>query len=191
MMLVLCAGCSTVRITDPPRTATEQFLLNQSTARAVDQLTAEPLRDRKVYVDWQYMTGRTLSDDQSYLVGEVRAKLLMSGVRMVHKREEAQIIVEVRSQAIGTERADNLIGIPSVTVPTLTAQSLATPEVALFKSTRQKGFASVAIVAYWQDTGEVVASSGPFVGSTFRNDSWILGYGPQTEGNIPPAEKQK
>jgi hypothetical protein len=38
------------------------------------------------------------------------------------------------------------------------------------------------------DTGEVIASSGPFVGKTYREDLWILGAGPRTTGNIPPAK---
>jgi len=187
VLFALCSGCSTIRTTDSPRTSSEQYLLNQSTARAVEQLTAEPLRDRAVFVDWQYMTGRTLSDEQSYLVADIRAKLLMSGVRLVHKRDEAEIVLEVRAQAIGTERQDNLIGIPSVYVPTFAAQNLATPEIALYKRTKQEGYSSVAFVAYWADTGEVVAFSGPFTGHMYRDDSWVLGYGPQTQGNIPPA----
>src|SRR3954468_15509695 len=87
-------GCGTLRTTDPKRTATEQFLLNQSTEQSVSQLASDPLRDRKVYVDWTYLAKeKDVSDEQLYLVGEVRAKLLMSGVRLVRARDEAQIVL--------------------------------------------------------------------------------------------------
>ena len=61
--------------------------------------------------------------------------------------------------------------------------------MAIVKNTKQQGFAGIAYVAYWADTGEVVSSSGPFIGRTIRDDWWILGAGPKTSGNIPPAEK--
>src|SRR5947209_2127769 len=53
-----------------------------------------------------------------------------------------------------------------------------TPEFGLLKSTKQRGWASIAIAAYWADTGELLAVSGPYVGRTSREDYWILGYGP-------------
>ena len=38
-------------------------------------------------------------------------------------------------------------------------------------------------------SGELVDSSGPFVGRTLREDWWILGFGPRTIGDIPPAQR--
>src|SRR4029453_6660971 len=87
-----------------------------------------------------------------------------------------------------------LLGLPSVYLGGAGAiegadAPVATPELAIVKSTKQYGFASAAFVAYWADTGELVSSSGPFVGRTLREDWWILGFGPKTVGDIPPAEK--
>src|SRR5690349_8544858 len=47
----LSGGCATIRTTDPPRTATEMFLMSEAATRAVDQLKNDSLRDRKVYLD--------------------------------------------------------------------------------------------------------------------------------------------
>ena len=65
-----------------------------------------------------------------------------------------------------------------------------TPEFAILKSTRQLAFSSVAIVAYRSKTGELVSQSGPFVGKRLRADYWIFGTGPNTVGDIPPAEDE-
>lgn len=186
-------GCATIRTTDPSRTATEQFLMSEAAARAVDQLKNEALRDRKVYLDATYMNASTLSQEQSFLLGELRARLLLGGVRLVPKREDAQIIMEVRSGGLSIDRLEFLLGVPAVYLaggasPTPGNLPVATPELAIFKTTRQKGFAAVAYVAYWADTGEVVANSGPFVGRTFREDLWIFGAGPRTTGNIPTTK---
>jgi hypothetical protein len=198
--LPFTGGCSTIRVTDPYSTADEQFLQSDATRMAVARITAAPLRDRKVYVDGSYLsTLRENSVGLSYtetspvnlfLLAELRAKLLMSGARLVKKADDAEIVVEVRTGGIGVDHEEFLLGIPNITVATSTvaAVPIQTPEIALLKSTKQFGFASAAFVAYWRDTGEVVASSGPYVGRTARKDYWILGFGPRTVGDIPPAK---
>ncbi len=179
---VYAPGCASIRITDPPRTATEQFLLSVAATEAVDQLSAIPLRDRAVYVDSAYLTGSlTPANEYAFLLGEIRAKLLGLGVRLVEQREQADIIVEVRAGALGIDRNEFLIGIPSI--------AEATPELAILKNTKQRGYASVAFVAYWRDTGELVGASGPFTGKTFREDFWIFGVNSSTIGDIPSAQR--
>ena len=197
-MLLLCGSCATIRVTDPPRSATEQFLESEASRRAIEQLSAEALRDRKVYVDTQYLVSAAFpSPSNLFFVAELRNRLLIAGVRLVEKRDQAQVVLEVRSGGIGIDRYEYLLGIPSIYLTKnvdVTGNGgaetpLATPELAFVKNTKQKGYASAAFVAYWADTGELVASSGPFVGRTLREDWWILGFGPRTVGNIPPAEK--
>jgi hypothetical protein len=187
-------GCATIRVTDPPRTATEQFLLSGAATRAIDQLSAEALRDRKVYLETQYLGGG--GQEQQFLIGELRAKLFLGGVRLVSDRKEAQVVMELRSGGLGIDRLEFLLGIPAIYVSQYASSGnsagglpITTPELAIVKSTKQRGFAAVAYVAYWADTGEVLASSGPFIGRTYRDDWWLFGAGPRTVGNIPPAQK--
>jgi hypothetical protein len=194
LLLAIGSGCASIRTTDPPRTATEQFLLSGAAARAIEQLSAEALRDRQVYVDTTYLgTSQNLAE-YAFLVGELRARLMMSGVRLTDRRDDARIVIELRSGGLGIDRYEYLLGIPSLYLPqtatsTTAGTPLAVPELAIIKSTKQRGYASVGFVAYWRDTGEVVTSSGPYVGRTIREDWWFFGIGPRTVGNIPPAEK--
>ena len=192
----LSAGCATIRVTDPPRTATEQFLESEAITKCVAQLATDTLRDRKVFIEQQYLvsTQPSESSEQSFLVGELRAKLLLSGVRLVEHREQAQVVLEVRSGGIGVDRYDYLLGLPQTELGSVPGQSTAgslaiTPEIAILKTIKQKGFAGVAMVAYWADTGELLASSGPFVGATHREDFWFFGFGPHITGDIPPAKQ--
>ena len=183
-------GCATIRVTDPARTATEEFLENVATSMAVDQLSIDLLRDRRVYIESVYLAASTQpSDEQQYLLGDLRAKLLLGGVRLVKREDDAEIIMEVRSQGISNDHVEFLLGLPQSSVGGLLTGGLAgtTPELSIVKNTKQLGFASVAYIAYWRQTGEVVSSSGPFVGRTIRSDTWFFGYGPRTVGNIPPA----
>lgn len=191
--LLLGACTSTIRVTDPPRTATEQFLLSQAAARAVEQLSMDGLRGRRVFVDAEYFAASELS----FVLGELRARMLMGGVQLMPDRDRAQIIVEVRSGGVGIDKEDFLLGIPSIIVnagsddSTATSTPLATPELAIVKNINQVGVASVAFIAYWKDTGEVVTTSGPYIGRTLRDDWWFFGFGPRTIGNIAPVEPEE
>lgn len=197
-VLAIGQGCATIRVTDPPRSATELFLLSGASTEAIAQLSADPLRDRLVWIDTAYLSdARETSTELSFLVGELRAKLLQSGVRLVEKRDQAEVVLEVRSGGVGVDRLEFLLGIPASYFPGFSLTTgpggipLATPELSILKSTRQNGFASVAYVAYVAKTGELIAASGPFVGRTNREDFWIFGTGPRTVGDIPPVERER
>ncbi|MFW6058988.1 MAG: DUF6655 family protein [Phycisphaeraceae bacterium] len=192
-LLPTLGGCAQVRVTDPDRTATEQFLLSEAAAQAVQQLSADALRDRHVYIDRLYFE----STDEEFVLGELRAHLLLNGVRLTNDRDEAQIVVEPRTRGVGIDRYDYLLGLPQVFLPAgevggvdAGGGTVIVPELAILKRLRQRGFASVSFVAYWRDSGEVIHSSGPFVGRTEREDWWFFGIGPRTSGNVAPAEEE-
>jgi hypothetical protein len=193
MLAVLGTGCSTLRTTDPPRTATEQFLQNEATRRSIEQLSAEPLRDRIVYVDTSYVVRKDYPETEYlFLVSELRARLLEAGARLTMDQAKAQVIVEVRVIGVGIDRLDTLIGLPAVALNSAsnasTSVPVLTPELAIVKRLRQHGYSSVAYVAYWKEGGELLSRSGPFLGKTEREDFWILGFGPRTVGDIAPAK---
>lgn len=197
--LLLAGGCSTVRVTSPARTATEMFLISQAAEGAVAQLTVTPLRDQKVYLDTSHFVG----PDSEFVAAEVRSHLLRDGVRLFNASEQADVIVELRSGALSIDRYESLFGIPALLAPAGAgaaagpagaaageSATLIVPELAILKTIKQYGFASVAIVAYRRDTGELVGASGPFIGRTYRKDWWFFGFGPRITGDIPPVEPQ-
>ena len=209
--LTLLTGCATIRVTDPYRTATEQFLMSQAVSQALSQLNVDALRDRKVWIEGGYFTGAEkvnvngeerqrlfTTPEQAFATGELRERLLIAGARVVEQRKDADVVLEIRSGGIGVDRLENLIGIPASTLTGAAGSTsgpggvpIATPEIALYKNTRQRGFASISFVAYRADTGEYLTSSGPYIGRTIRDDFWLLGAGPRTVGNIPPTENPR
>jgi hypothetical protein len=207
LLFSLAGGCATIRVTDPPRSATEQFLMSQAITAALRQLNVDALRDRKVWVETGYFTGAEqvivngevrqrlfTTPEQAFAAGELRERLLTGGARIVQDRKLADVIVEVRSGGIGIDRLENLIGVPASVLgggvggSATSGVPIAIPEIALYKNTRQRGFASVSFVAYRADTGEYLTSSGPYIGRTIRDDFWLFGAGPRTVGNIPTTE---
>ena len=192
-------------MTDPPRTADEQFLQSEAIREAVAQLSFADLRDRTIYLktDLLYQDdteGFELQPEYErlFMVAELRNRMLIEGVALADVPDDpnrpAQIIVEVRSGAIGVNRQEYVLGVTGQSLPvgSLDAGSIdipiVLPEFAIIRNLKQRGFAAVSITAYWKDTGELVASSGPFVGRTERTDYWFFGIGPRTSGDIPPVE---
>lgn len=211
LLLLLTQGCASLRVTDPPQTADEQFLMTEAATKAVSQLSLDPLRGRRVWVVSEYAFSTTQPYDQSFLTNEVRspqfqdvfliaelrARLLQAGARLAETRDQADVILEVRSGALAINRMDFLLGIPAVYLPSsvttalgssITSAIVSTPDAVLYRSIQQQGFGAVAVVAYWRTTGDLLAISGPFVGHTFRNDYFIFGYALQPVGNIPPTQ---
>jgi len=188
----LAAGCANIRVTDPARTATEQFLLSEAATKAVAPLSFEILHGRRVFLDAVYFT----SAEKDFVLGELRSKLLLAGSQIQSKREEAEIVLEVRSGGLGIDRYESLLGIPAFMAPANATSAasgtpmatIVTPELAISKKIKQIAYASVAYVAYWVDTGEILASFGPSIGKTYREDWWLLGSGPHTIGDIPPVD---
>ena len=202
VLFSLTGGCATIRVTDPQRTATEQFLMSQAVTRSLEQLNYDALRDRKIWIETGYLSGAEqvtvngevrqrlfTTAEQAFATGELRERLLQAGARIVQEKKQADVIVEVRRGGIGIDRLENLIGIPSLVFPN--SFGVSTPEFIFYKNTRQRGFASVSFVAYRADSGEYITSSGPYIGRTIRDDFWILGAGPRTVGNVPTTESPK
>ena len=193
-------GCATLRTTDPTHTATEQFLMSVAAQRAVSQLSMDGIRDQLVYVDTSWFQQQTAPQDL-YMIAEFRARLLREGVLLTSDRTKADVVCEIRSGALSIDRLEYLLGIPATVIggtatsggagvsPSVGNIPVATPELSILKSTKQRGFASVAYIAYRARTGELIAQSGPYIGRTLREDYWLFGAGPKTLGNIPPAEK--
>jgi len=201
-------GCATLRVTDPGQTADEQFLMTEAAIKAVSQLSLDALRGRAVWVVSEYAFSTSRPFEQSFLtnqvrepqfqnaflIGEMRSRLLQAGARLAPTRDQADVILEIRTGALSINRVDFLLGIPASYIGngnssnTLSQLVVVSPELDLFKTVKQQGYSSVAVVAYWKDTGELLATSGPFVGRTFRTDYFIFGYALTPRGNIPPTE---
>jgi hypothetical protein len=185
------SGCSTVRITDPTATATQQYLTSEAVAKAVAKLSFDALRGRTVFVDNAYLADA----EKGFTTAEFRAAVFEAGCLIQSERSNAEIIIEMRSNGIGIDRYQSIVGLPSIAGPptgsgtSVVSQAVITPEIAITKNLKQIGFASLSYVAYWADSGEIVAGSGPYVGKTLREDWWFLGFGPRTVGNVPVVDR--
>ncbi len=175
-------GCGTRRITDSPRTGSEQLIVSAAVDAAVRQLDFAFIEDRKVFVDDTYVERL----DKSFVVSAIRQRAWQEGVIVVADREEADYILELQSGAVGVDRNEFVLGLPETEVPT-PGGAAAIPEAALYKSIRQTGACRLSFVVYRRDTREMFYASGPAYGFSDERSWWVFGAGPGIETNASPA----
>jgi hypothetical protein len=159
------AGCTTVRLTEPAQTATQQLLVSVAVDHAVEQLNPIFPAGTKIFVDAQYFEGGDSTLYAKYAVGSIRDRLLQRGARLVDNRASADIIAELRSGGQSINHRDFLIGIPSIPLPIPLAGTVLTPKVTFFDRDQQTGIAKLALTAYDKD-GALTTSSGAVYGTS-------------------------
>ena len=173
-------GCGTSRWSDSKRTATEQMLISDAVERAVTAIDMRPLAGYAVFLDTSFMDEVT---DAKYLTSTLRHQLLASGCRLAADKDTAEIVVEARTGALGTDRTDLLIGLPATSVEVM-GNGTAIPEIAAAKRTEQRAVAKVNLFAYDRASGRPVWQSGIQHVASNTRDRWLMGAGPFQDGDI-------
>ena len=169
LIAVGLAACSTVRATNPPRTATEELLISTAADRAADRLAPAIALGTKVFVDATLFDGT----DVKYATAAVRDRLLKLGAYLVPDRKHADMVVELRAGALGIDEHSFLVGIPSFGVPVPLAGTLQIPEFALYKRAVRKGIAKFAVTGYDAKSGALRDSAAAQYGLSHYKD-WTL-----------------
>lgn len=173
-------GCGTTNWSDTKRTATEQLLVSDAIERAIMKVDMTPLAGRRVFLD---TTALNDVADKDYLTSTVRQHVLACGGALAEKREAAEIVVEARAGAIGTDRSSFVLGIPQTNLA-FAGNGTSIPEIALFKRSDQRAVAKINLFAYQRNTGQPVWQSGIANVATHARDRWVMGAGPFQDGRI-------
>lgn len=184
-------GCVTNNTTAPARSATEQLLLSTATDRALRSANLAVLANRKVFLDATYFD----SYDSKYVLGTIRDALSRAGALLQGDVKSSDIIVEARSGALSIDGSDLLFGIPNMGVPIPLAGAVQIPEVAFYKSDKQRSTAKIALLAFARESGSHIYSSGPLDGKSYDKHykilfvSWIRTDVPEKQTRQKQAEK--
>jgi hypothetical protein len=183
---LLLGGCSTVRLTEPPQTATEQLLVSTAVDHAVANLKPVIAPGSKVFVDASYFDSDNTIVLPRYTIGAVRDLVLRSGGDLVDDRKQADLVVEMRNGAQAIDHKSLLIGIPSIPIPIPLTGTVQTPELALFKRDNQHGVSKIALTIYSAKSGALAHSTGPVFGDS-HDTHWtvLLLIGWDTQNIMP------
>jgi hypothetical protein len=183
----LLGGCTTNKITEPPRTVTEQLLLSTAADHALQTAKLPGIfANRKVFLDATYFD----SYDSKYAIGTIRDALSRAGALLQDNATNSDIIIEARSGALSVDSSDRFFGIPKVPIPIPLAGTLETPEVAFYKSHTEKSVAKLALLAFAKASREHVYSSGPLDGKSYDKSHNLL-FVSWIRTDIPEKQKKE
>ena len=182
LLVLVVAGCTEVRRTEPERGANEQLLLSKAADEAISRMDFGIRDGQRVYLDGRYFD----SYDRAYVIGAFRSALLADGAYLVSNQTDAEVIVEVRSGALSTTRRDFLFGVPALEVPIPTTTTFQTPEIALWKELDRTGVAKFAATVY-RAGGGLIREIGPVYGLSWLDRNNIFGISWDVR-NTQPAE---
>jgi hypothetical protein len=189
---LLLSGCTTVKTTDPARTATEQLLLSTAVDHTLKSANLMAFANRKVFLDTTYFD----SYDSKYAIGTIRDALSRAGALLEDNVTNSDIVVEARSGALSTDNSSFLFGIPNIGVPIPLSGVVQTPELAFYKSEKQSSTAKVALLAFTRESRLHVYSSGPLDGKSYNSHykllfvSWGFTDIPEKHGNKKAEQYQ-
>jgi hypothetical protein len=189
-LALLCGGCTVTKMTEPPRSASEQFLLSTAADRAIAKADLSGFANQKVFLD----NSNFDSYDPKYVIGSIRDALNRAGALLVSAAAQADIILEPRSGGLSIDSSSSLLGIPSTGLPVPLAGAVSIPEIAIYKSDKDFSTAKLALLAYTNKTGGHFYSSGPLVGKAFDKNFKLIGMISWVRTDIPeekPVKKHK
>jgi hypothetical protein len=184
----LSAGCGTTT----NRIATEQLLMSDAVDRAIAAIDFRTLEGKKVYLDTLFL--RSVKGvgfvNSEYIISSLRQQLTAARCRIQDSRDEADVIVEPRVGALGTDGHEVVYGLPQTGAINSAATMLsgtpmpAIPEISFGKANAQSGIAKIIVYAYDRQTREPIWQSGIAKAESSSRDTWFLGAGPFQKGSI-------
>lgn len=169
-------GCTSTNSSNTARTATEQMLISNAVDQSLSKVDFQAFGGRKVFVEEKYLD----CADKNYVASSVRHRVLMQGGQIAAKPEEADVIVEVRSGAVGTNSSNSFLGIPQIQIPGM----FSTPEIKLVNRVNQSGMAKIGLVAYDAKSHQVLGDGGMSLAKSADNNWYVFGIGPWQNGSV-------
>ncbi|HEX4129927.1 MAG TPA: DUF6655 family protein [Pirellulales bacterium] len=178
LLVATCLGCATAKQSDTARTGLEQLLISTAVDRSLNQVDLAPVRYAKVYLDTQYLD----CVDKNYVIVSMHHRLLANGSTLVGKAEDADVVVEVGSGAVGTDRNDLFLGIPQIPLPP--PSPISVPKMALFERTKAMGTAKLLVIAYDVRTKQPVINGDYLLARSNHNNLSVMGGGSLVRGDV-------
>jgi hypothetical protein len=178
VLLLALPGCATIKQSDTTRTGIEQPLISSAADRALEKFDLRPIAGAKVFVDTQYLD----CTDKNYVLVALHERLLANHCTLVGKQEESDVVIELGSGGVGTDRDDLFFGFPGMATP-LPAPVMV-PRIALFERSKAMGTAKIALVAYDTKSKLPVINTGYSLARADHNHWQVLGLGGQQSGSV-------
>jgi hypothetical protein len=179
------AGCASMKQSDTARTGIEQLLVSSAIDRSLDKTDLRPIAGAKVFIEDKYLD----CVDKNYLLVALHQRLLNNDCTIVDKAADAQVVLEIGSGGIGTDRQELFVGIPNLSAP-IPIMPVQVPEVTFFNRNKANGTAKIVLVAYDVSTKQPVINNGAKLARSDHKSWNVLGTGHVVSGSVPDELKR-
>ncbi len=175
-------GCASMKESDTARTGLEQLLISNAVDQSLAKVDFRPVSGAKVFLKTDLLD----CVDKNYVTLSMRSKLLANHCTLVDKADDAEIVMEVASGGVGTDRTEMVVGTPEIPLGLMGS----VPKVNFYERKKAMGTAKLAIIATDAKSKQPVINSG-FALARSDHQHWsVMGSGPVLSGSVANQLKE-
>jgi hypothetical protein len=176
LVTVLCSGCASMKESDTSRTGLEQLLISSAVDESLNKVDFTPVAGAKVFLKADYLE----SVDKNYVLMGLRSRLLTHDCMLVDKADDSDVVMEVASGGIGTDRTDLIVGSPEIPLGLMGS----VPKINVYERKRAMGTAKLCIIATDTKTKRPVINTGYTLARSDHQHWTAFGAGPVLSGSV-------
>ena len=175
-------GCASMKESDTSRTGLEQVLISTAVDQSLAKVDFRPVSGAKVFLKTDLLD----CVDKNYILLSTRSKLLENHATLVDKAEEADIVMEIASGGVGTDRTELVVGTPEIPLGLMGS----VPKVNVYERKKAMGTAKLAIIATDAKSKQPVINSGFSLARSDHQHWSMMGSGPVLSGSVANQLKE-
>ena len=175
-------GCSSMKESDTSRTGLEQLLISSAIDQSLAKVDFRPIAGAKVHLKTDLLD----CVDKNYIILTTRSKLLANHCELTDKPDEADILLEIASGGVGTDRTDLTVGSPEIPLGIMGS----IPKVNVYERKKAMGTAKLVLVATDTKSKQPVINSGFSLARSDHQHWTMMGSGPVLSGSVADQSKQ-
>jgi hypothetical protein len=176
------AGCASMKESDTARTGLEQLLISNAVDQSLAKIDFSPVAGAKVNLKTDLLD----CVDKNYVLLSTRSKLLANKCTLVDKPDDADVVLEIASGGVGTDRTELQIGSPEIPLGLMGS----IPKVNVYERKKAMGTAKLAIIATDTKSKQPVINSGFSLARSDHQHWTMMGAGPVLSGSVANQIKE-
>jgi len=175
-------GCAKLKQSDTARTGLEQLLISNAVDQSLDKVDFRPVSGAKVFLKTDLLD----CVDKNYVMLSTRSRLLANKCTLVDKAEDSDIVMEIASGGVGTDRTELVVGTPEIPLGLMGS----VPKLNFYERNKAMGTAKLVIIATDSKSKQPVINSG-FALARSDHQHWsVMGSGPVLSGSVANQLKE-
>jgi hypothetical protein len=151
-------------------------LISSAVDESLDKVNLRAVSGAKVHLKTDFLD----CVDKNYVIMSLRSRLLNQDCSLVDKAEDADVVLEVASGGVGTDRTELAVGSPEI--PMGPMGSL--PKLSVYERKKAMGTAKLIVIATDTKTKLPVINTGFSLARSDHQHWTMLGAGPVLSGSV-------